>query len=334
MRKKIQRYVQGTFNTFGCNLDCSYCYLKMKGIRNIGKSFPYGVEHIAKAMSADRWGICYISLTGDGETLLSEEVVDLAYHLLNEGHYLNIINNGTQTQNLEYMCRLLDEDCISRVMLTFSLHYRELQKRGLLEQFFSNIRMMRDRGFTVYIHMVLCDDYYRDCEEIRKFCITETGICPQIGMIRNESDKDNERRVSGYTQEEYYKMADSFHSPYFEMQKFLYEENCSKEYCYAGRLGALLNFTTGVMRQCVANDRPVQVFDDIEKEIDFEEVGFHCNSPWCYCSTFQIFGMIANKDYPTYSMIFENGNNPYISENMRYALDVKLADEYIRSKDR
>lgn len=334
MKKKIQRYVQGTFNTFGCNLNCSYCYLKMKRIYNIGQSFPYGIEYTAKAMSADRWGICYISLTGDGETLLSEEAVDLAYYLLKEGHYLNIINNGTQTHSLEYMCKLLDEESVSRLMLTFSFHYLELKRKNLLDRFFSNIRMMRNKGFTVYIHMVLCDEYFPDCEQIKKRCIEEVGILPQLGMIRNESDKDDERRLTSYTEEEYYKMADSFHSPYFEMQKSLYKENCSKEYCYAGRLGVLLNFTTGIMRQCVANDRPVQVFEDIEKEIAFEEVGLHCNSPWCYCSTFQIFGMIAGKDYPTYCMIFENGTNQYISQNMKYALDVKLADEYIRTKGR
>lgn len=329
MSNRIQRYVQGTFNTFGCNLNCSYCYLKLKGLSNIGESFPYKEEHIARAMSVKRWGVCYISLTGDGETLLSEKTVNLAHLLLKEGHYLNIINNGTQKHSLEYMCSLFDEDCRARTMLTFSLHYLELKSKGLLDLFFENIRMMRDKGFTVYIHMVLCDEYIPHIEEIKELCLRQVGFLPQLGMIRNETSRDDERRMSDYSQEEYYRAADAFHSPYFEMQKRLYEENCAGDYCYAGRLGVLLNFTTGVMRQCVANDRPVNVFDDIDSEIPFEEVGKGCRSPWCYCSTFQIFGMIPGKDYPSYRRIFEGGGNPYLSDSMKNALSVKLSEDYL-----
>ena len=333
MGNRIQRYVQGTFRTSGCNLNCSYCYLKMKGAKNNGTPFPYGIEHIAKALSVSRWGYCYISLTGDGETLLSEEVVDLAYLLLKEGHYINIINNGTQTHSFKHMSELFDEDCISRTMLTFSFHYVELCKKNLLNQFFSNIRFMRDRGFTVYIHMVLNDDYIQHCDEIKQLCLKEVGFLPQLGMIRDESDRNKERRISQYSQENFYGIADVFQSPYFEMQKDLYEFNCTEHYCYAGRLGVLLNFTSGTMRQCVANDNPVNVFEDIDMEIPFQEVGFNCQSPWCYCSTFQVLGMVADKNYPSFRTIFEKGNNPYISDVMKSALDVKLADEYIRLKN-
>lgn len=326
----IERYVQGTIYTRGCNLNCSYCYLKLQEKVQRGTHPGFSLSDIRKAMSKERWGVCYIALAGDGETLIDRSTVDLCHVLSENGHYLNVINNGTMTEHLRYMNEIFTPEQKERTMLTFSLHYLELKRRSLLDTYFSNFRSMREAGFTVYPHMVLADDYLPVIDEIKQHCIEELGILPQIGIVRDERKNQGERIYSSFSREDYFRIADSFESPYFELQKKLYEENCAREYCYAGELGVLLNFTTGKMRQCVCNPETVQVFQNPSAPVPFHRVGNSCMSPWCFCSSLQIFGMVPGKPYPTYSDMYTGERRKYASGRMLDALSTKLADEYVK----
>ena len=145
--EKIERYIHGTINTLGCNLNCNYCYLKLQGVPQTTESkFEYSLNTIKKAMSRDRWGCCFISLCGKGETLMDSKVIDLMKVLLDNGHYINISTNGTMKKNMHIMIQSFPKDYIERTMLTISLHYNELKKRNLLDQYFSNIRALRTFG--------------------------------------------------------------------------------------------------------------------------------------------------------------------------------------------
>lgn len=325
--EKIERYVQGTIHTNGCNLECSYCYLKLQGNKAHGADFAYDLEHMRKAMSKERFGCCFISLTGDGETLMDVRVVELARMLLEEGHFLNIINNGTVTKNLKYMAESFSEDQRHRTMLTFSLHYNELKRKNLLDLYFENVRMMRDAGFTIYLHLVLADEYIAIADEIRDRCMKELGVWPQIGIVRAEQDENDRSVFSGLSEEEYFAAAERFESPYFELQRALYKDRCVDEYCYAGDLGVLLNFSTGYMNQCMCNyEEYYNVFENLNERVRFKRVGNNCKAPWCFCAPFQILGMQPGKQYKSYSDIYAGERAQLASKEMLYALDVKLAD--------
>lgn len=54
--EKVKRFIDGTINTPGCNLSCSYCYLgNDQGMRK-RKSFKYSMEDMRKALSVERLG--------------------------------------------------------------------------------------------------------------------------------------------------------------------------------------------------------------------------------------------------------------------------------------
>lgn len=325
--EKIDRYIQATINTNGCNLACDYCYLKLQGNNSKGAKLNYSLDTMQQALDRNRWGTCFISITGDGETLLDNTVVELARRLLENGHFLNIVNNGTQTKNLRLMADTFPKEYVDKVMLTFSLHYLELKKRGLLDIYFENIRYMRKAGFSAYIHLVLADEYIEIMDEIKEVCLREVGVLPQVGIVRDEHDPDDRSLYSKYTKEEYFEYARSFDSAFFELQAALYEKGKITEYCYAGELAVLLNLSTGEAKQCMCNVDNLNVFDNPTDKLPFRAVGHKCASPWCFCATFQILGMIPGLELPTYRDIFAGSRSEWATETMKYALSDKLADK-------
>lgn len=330
---KIQRYINGLVATNECNLDCNYCYLKLQnyGLEQKTCEHKYDIAYIKRAMSVERWGICYISLCGKGETLIDKWVVDLACALLEAGHYINIINNGTMTQNLKYMRESFSHEQAERTMLTFSFHYTEMKRKNILEEYLNNVKTMKENGFTVYIHLTLADEYIPYLNEIKELCIEKTGIVPQLGIVRDESDRTKEEVLTKESMERYFKLAEPFHSPYFELSRRLYEDQCVTKYCYAGELGVLLDFSTGYMKQCLCNNVGYNVFEHIDRPVSFSRVGLGCEAPWCYNPALQIFGLIPGQDYPYFSDIFAGERKDCTSEIMIDALDTKLADDYVKA---
>ena len=94
---KMKRFIDCYIPTETCNLRCHYCYIAQKRkFNNQLASFPRSVKEIASALSRERLGgTCLLNLCAGGETLLSDEVLPLAKALLEEGHYVMIVTNGT-----------------------------------------------------------------------------------------------------------------------------------------------------------------------------------------------------------------------------------------------
>ena len=329
MKEKIERYIQGAVLTNGCNLACDYCYLKLQGHKNKGCQFVYSFDVIEKAMSKDRWGVSLISLTGDGETLLDRNVVELANILLNNGHFLNIVNNGTQTNNLRYFINSVDADKRQKVMFTFSLHYIELKRRGLLDTYFNNIKMVRNAGCSIFIHLVLAEQYLKMLDEIKTACMSYIGALPHVGLVRDESDMQSRKLAVKMNEDDFFEIGHSFNSSFFGIQEYLYKKGKIKDYCYAGQLGILLNFSSGNARQCMCNTKGYNVFEKPNEPIRFEAVGHNCSAPWCFCDAFQILGMIPQLGLSGYADAFNGNRKDWATDYMKEALNVKLADDFL-----
>ena len=90
--KFLECYVPSTI----CNLECEYCYVIQENKREMKKYvWNYDVVTVAKALRKERFGgMMYISLCAAGETLTSDEIIDLVQLLLEDGHAVNITTNG------------------------------------------------------------------------------------------------------------------------------------------------------------------------------------------------------------------------------------------------
>lgn len=113
-----------------CNFNCKYCYVKQEKNNDREKTiFKYSPETVKKALSIERMGgICHFNICGEGETLIPRELVEYVRVLLENGHYVMIVTNGTLSNRFDEYFQL-PKECIERLAFKFSFHYQELKEK-------------------------------------------------------------------------------------------------------------------------------------------------------------------------------------------------------------
>ena len=140
---KMKRYFDCYIPTETCNFRCHYCYIAQhRKFNNKVATFKYKPDYIAKALSKERLGgTCMINLCAGGETLIAEEVVDVAEAILNEGHYVMIVTNGSLTKRFEKIAKF-PRELLNHLFFKFSFHYFELKRLKMLDYFCLNLHQI------------------------------------------------------------------------------------------------------------------------------------------------------------------------------------------------
>lgn len=322
--EKVKRFIDGTINTPGCNLSCSYCYLGNDQGKRKKKSFQYSMEVMQKALSVERLGgVSYLAITGDGETLLVNQIFEFVEMLLNEGHYVHITTNGTVSNKIDQMLSRYSQDMLSRLRFHMSLHYVELKRKNLLETFFENVEKIKKAGCSLDVTLTLCDEYIENLAEIQGICTQKMGALPQVTIARKSGNKPE--ILTRHSEKEYIEFGRTFHSNLFEQQLVLWGKK-EKNFCYAGDWSFVLNYTTGKMSRCHANIQGYDIFANPKRKIKFDAVGYNCKSPCCYCSYFQGFGSVPENNLPTVLGLFDRPEANWTNETMTQVLDHKLKE--------
>ncbi len=184
----IKKFFECTVPVSSCNLRCSYCYVMQENRRDIKTDdFILPPEEIGRAFAKTRTGgISLFNLCGFGETLIPEQMPEIIYYLLKEGHFVNVTNNGTMTERIKEMMGF-PREYLSRLCFSFSFHYLELIKRDKLQTFIENVKLTRSHGCSAVIQLNMADEYMERIEEIKELCRLEFGAYPQIALTRKES---------------------------------------------------------------------------------------------------------------------------------------------------
>jgi hypothetical protein len=285
----------------------------------------YSPEHIGKALTKERLGgTCYLSICGNGETLVPIDTFNIARELLTNGHFVNITTNGTLTHRFNDFLELPAEQR-ERIHFAFSLHYLELKKRNLLETFFENIKSVERAGCSFLVQINFYDEYIPYIEEIQRICMENTGAFPQVAAMRDEVGSNGITLLTKYTKEQYKQMGDVFQSPLFDftLKNFMVKR---REFCYAGVWSGTLNFANGILKQCHCSTFLQNIFENLEKPIDFSKpVGYFCKSPYCSNSSHYLsFGTIPSLTTPSYSELRNREEAGWYSPRMKKALGIKL----------
>ena len=141
---KVTKFVECLVPISHCNLKCSYCYVIQENRRGTTElPFRCSPEKIGKAFSPMRWGgLMMVNLCGYGETLMPNEMPDIIYNILLQGHYVNVTNNGTMSKRFDEIVEF-PKELLSRLCFAFSLHYIELKKTNMLQTFVNNVNKIR-----------------------------------------------------------------------------------------------------------------------------------------------------------------------------------------------
>lgn len=296
---KIKRLVLGFIPNQKCNLKCKYCYIsQVKGWEE-PSPLKYPPEYIAKCLSVKRLGgISLINLTGNGETLLQPDIVELVEAILREGHFVEIVTNGTISTKINEILKF-PKEMLSRIHFKVSFHYSELCRLGILEKFFENIINIHETGAAFTLELMANDDIENDIDTIKEICIKKLGVVchATIGRTENRMDK---ALLSKHSKDEFRKIWSPLNSPMLNFKLDVIGIK-RREFCYAGDWSIFVNLYTGESQPCYWQPYNQNLFKNPDKPINFNPVGYTCTQPYCVnAHAHMAWGIIPEVDTPTY----------------------------------
>lgn len=329
MNTKLKGFIEVLIPITLCNLKCHYCYVIQRNNRShdVG-TVSHSPEEIAYALRPSRLGgSFYISICGAGETMIVKNLSQIVKLLLEEGHFVNITTNGTISKAFDEFFEIIPSNLLSRLNFSFSYHFLELKKRNLAERFWNNIKRVKENGCSFVLQINLCDEYLPYWNEIKETSIKCVGAPPQVAATRKENNLENDVELfSSLTREEYEKKGREFKSPLFDftMKNFMVKRH---EFCYAGKWTFVLNLQTGIMRPCYCSLTNINIYKNIEKKIEFNPIGTHCQSPFCMNSShFIALGSIPSYNAPTYADLRNRKEQNWYSKDFEQFVSQKLSE--------
>lgn len=327
MKRFIECLVPDSF----CNFKCSYCYVQQQARKaKERKHLHYAPSYIAKALSPARLGgVSYINITGLGETLIQEEVIEIIHEILKTGNYVNITTNGTLDKRFD-MLLSFNESLLKHLNVSFSCHIVELKKHNMVNRFFNNIKKVHDAGCSFVLQVNLVDEYLPYWEELKSLAIEHVGALPQVALTRKEM-KHGYKVMTNLSIDKYVTVAREMHSPLFEftLQNFNKEQN---GFCYAGDWSATLDLYTGEMTSCYGQGIHQNIYNDLNEPIIFKPLGCCCADYCVNSSHFLSLGCIPQNKTATYASLRNRELAFWYNDDMKKFLSSKLEDENIRVK--
>jgi len=326
----MKRFIDCVIPFRTCNLRCHYCYITHT--KSFGQKlpvFPCDAEHIGRALSLKRLGgVSLINLCGEGETLLPPEVVGIVRAILQQGHYVMVVTNGTVSKRFDELAAL-PPDCLARLMVKFSYHYLELKKRNWLDLFFANVQKIRQAGGSISVELTPSDEMIPCIAEAIELCRTKAGAVCHLTVARDERRSDL-AILSDHPRDEYRKIWSPFDSELFRFKLGVFGEKRT-EFCHAGVWSATLDLVTGELRQCYRGERLQNIYQDPDAPIRFRPVGGHCPEPHCYnAHAFLTLGVIPELKTPTFAdmrnRICADGSE-WLTPGFKAFIGKKLGDE-------
>lgn len=301
----LRKYVEIHFPLSACNMRCSYCYIGQHDTKM--KELKYSVEEIRSAFSQKRLGAgILISLCSDGETLIHPKMPAIIRTLLEEGHYVVVVTNGTMSNRIRE-CIEFPADLLERLFFKLSFHYEEMEKAHMLDVFFQNVKMLKESPCSFTVEYIVCDETWENINQFKEICMDGMGAYPHMNLPRDER-RHNLGIHSIYSLKNFIKKYKELgiDSEFFTFREQLFGKKY-KGFCYAGERSLWVNMGTGYSYQCYAQP-PLQYFMDYNKPVKWLAIGKQCKSAHCYSNhAFMTLGVApfpAGTEYcPSYAQV-------------------------------
>ena len=301
--KKPHRLILCTLPTNKCNLRCKYCYIsQMDDWNKSCNEFKYSVETMVRGFSKERLGgVAIINLTGEGETLLQPNIVELIKGLLENGHYIEIVTNGTVSKRIKELTEFPDDDA-ARIEYKISFHYEEMNRLGIMDNFWENVDRIRNSRSSFSLELMPNDELESEIDDVIKICTEKVGDKCHLTIGRKDTSISR-GILTEHSEQEYFDIWSKFDSTMFQVKKELVNVR-RKEFCYAGAWSLCVDLATGEARQCYGQPVIQNVFQNLDEKIKFIPVGYGCVQPYCINGhAFLAWGCIPELDIPTYDKI-------------------------------
>lgn len=153
LKNNIIKYLECYIETETCNLKCHYCYIALlKKFKNHIIEIEKTPEEIKKTFAKKRLGTCLINIYAGGETLLGESVLPTVKALLEEGHFVTLVTNGTMTKRFDEIITW-DKALLSHLFIKFSFHYLEMIRLNMMDTFIGNVKKIAQSGCSYTVEV-------------------------------------------------------------------------------------------------------------------------------------------------------------------------------------
>jgi len=296
-------------------------------------------QEIRRALSVKRLGgICLVNFCAGGETLLAEDVLPVLRVLLEEGHYVMVVTNGTLTKRFEEIA-MFPPELLKHLFFKFSFHYLELKRLHWIDRYFANVELMRGAGCSFTIEITPNDEIISCIDEIKTLCMNRLGALCHVTIARNDKT-DGIEVLSSKNWEEYQHIWREFNSELFSFKSEIFYKK-RNEFCYAGDWSVYINLSTGDMHQCYCGKRLCNIYEDIDKPLTFEAIGNNCTIAHCYNGhAFLTLGDIPELETITYAQTrnrIDVFGREWLQPEVKDFMSQKLKDnneEYSKNKKR
>ncbi len=297
--EEINKLILAVIPNQRCNLKCEYCYISQVEDWDDNDTMKYSPEHIAACLSKERLGgTALINLTGNGETMLQSNIVDIIRCLLQEGHYVEVVTNGTVRKKFEEIVAFPNE-LLDRLFFKLSFHYKELNRLGVLDRFYETVTLLKNNNIAYSLELMAYDGIENDIDAIVNSCVDNVGAICQSTIGRADRKKGRDL-LSVHSQAEYETIWSKLNSPMLKFKLQLLGVK-RREFCYAGKWSLLVDLYTGNAKACYRQPYSQNIFEDIQKPIDFCPVGHYCLQPYCINGHAHLtWGLIPELNTPSY----------------------------------
>lgn len=312
------KFIEVTVPGTACNFKCDYCFISQlneTSMKDVAK-FAYPPAHIGYALRKERiGGTAYINICGSGETLLADEMPDIIAEIVKQGHYVNVFTNGTLTKRFDEILERVPSELLGHMSFTFSLHYLELKRLGLLERYFKNFKKMGEAGCSTVSIMVLADSYLPHIDEIKAVSLEKLGVLPQVTFPKKGHQHGNWSSLST-DDNNTYRVGETFDSGAFRFAAKYYDYH-RKGFCYAGKWSFYLNLATGWISKCYEHHPFQNIYADVDKPIKSTPVGTTCQASCCGGALFLPQGIVPELNCPDYVTLRDRPEANWFKEPMK-----------------
>ncbi len=300
--QRIKRMLLINMPCTACNLRCEYCYITIQRLwKNKADKIDHTPEEIANALSIERTGgVCFINFCGGGETLIPTESIHIIRALLKEGHYIEVVTNGTISNRFDEIAAFPNE-LRKRLTFKFSFHYKELKKRNLINEYFNNVFKMHNAGCSFTVEMTPYDEIDTQKEEILSVCNEYLGAPCQCTIARDDTQKGIPV-LSKKSLDEYCNYWSDFNSEMLKFKKRIFGIK-RNEFCYAGLYSLQIRLSNGSYSKCYSSPIVGNIYDNLDKPLRFEPIG-KCPVDHCYNGHAHLsLGLVPSLKTTTYTTV-------------------------------
>ena len=311
-----------------CNFHCDYCSVwRSTGTGNdrVGCNRP--AEELRKALSQKKLGgSCYINICARGETLLADDIYEMIYQLLDEGHYVSVVTNGTVSTVIEQLVNM-PEDLQRRMFFKMSFHYAELIKSGFMTRYWDNVKKIRKSLCSYSLEITPSDSIVENINDIKElFDKHENGALPHITFTRDSTKKELDL-LSELSLEKYIEIWSGFDSDMFDLKQRWYMKKIDS-YCMAGAWSYIVEADTGRIRPCYGYGDIGNIYTD--EKFPYSPVGHACKKSYCFNNHVYIaLGCQPDIEDYNYAQMRDRTNDSgkhWLKQEVLYRFSEKLYD--------